>query len=115
MIKLTMLFRQHEETKDINKYVDFLHTDIIPNILNLNKVSHVELCHYVPFSFVPDKNLDDQKYILQLDIYYENQEAFQHSVASFNSAKLVEEIIKASEYQDIYISYITHYTKETYK
>lgn len=113
-IKFTFLFRYHEETKDTDAYAQFLTTKIIPNILKVKGVSHIELCHFVPFSFgMQSDEFTEEKHVLQMDIYYEGEEQFHEAMMNFNDSYLVEEIIKALEYTDIYISYITKHEKET--
>ncbi|WP_093231453.1 hypothetical protein [Thermoflavimicrobium dichotomicum] len=112
-LKFTMLFRYHEETKDTDAFANYLRTQIIPNILKIKGISHVELCHFVPFSFIsPNVELDETKYLFQLDMYYESDEAFQQAVSSFNDSFLVEEMIRAGDYIDLYLSYIEPFYKE---
>jgi hypothetical protein len=113
-VKFTFLFRNHEETRDTDAYLQFLQTKIIPKILQVNGVSHVEVCHFVPFSFGPQPNssMNDQKHLLQMDIYYNSFQDFQLAMANFNDAYLVNEIAKAASYTDTYISYITEFAND---
>ncbi len=116
-VKYTFLFRNDEATRDTDAYLEFLQTKIIPKILQVNGVSHVEVCHFVPFSFghQSSNHANDQKHLMQMDIYYNSFEDFQIAMSNFNDSYLVGEIIKASEYTDSYISYITEFTKEEIK
>ncbi|MFC7441754.1 hypothetical protein [Laceyella putida] len=113
-MKFTFLFRNHEETKDTDQYSHFLQNNIIPNVLKVEGVSHVELCHLAPFTFVapPNGNQEEPQHLLQMDIYYNSVVDFQQAMNSFNDAYLVEEIVKAADYTDLYISYIVNYSKE---
>lgn len=114
-MKFTFLFRNHEETKDADSYSRFLQDSIIPNILKVDGVSHVELCHLSPFTFAtpPEGNPIEPNHLLQMDIYYDSVIDFQQAMDSFNDPYLVEELIKASNYTDLYLSYIVEYEKET--
>lgn len=108
-----MLFRKHRETEDTARYADFLQTKIIPNILKINGISHVELCHFVPFTMFSTKSDEeiDQRHLLQLDMYYESEEGLQRAMATFRDSYLIEEIVKAEDYSDLYLSYISTYPK----
>jgi hypothetical protein len=113
-MKFSFLFRNHEETRDTDRYTLFLQNNIIPNILEVDGVSHVELCHLAPFTFAmtQDGAQTEPQHVLQMDIYYDSVIDFQQAMNSFNNAYLVDEIVKASEYTDLYISCIVDYTPE---
>jgi hypothetical protein len=116
-IKFTFLVRDHEEIRDIDAYVAYAQTEVIPKILDIDGVDHVELCHFVPFSFIepkPTTEQVEQKHVLQMDIYYDEEAGIEQAMANFDNAYLVEEIIRQDKYLDLYISYITTFKKENF-
>lgn len=113
-MKFTFLFQYHEETQDTDEYVKFLQSRIIPKILQVDGVSNIELCNFVPFSLANQNGIElsEQKHLLQMDIFYENEYDFQRAMGAFSDSFLVEEIIKAEQYTDLYISNIQKFTRE---
>jgi hypothetical protein len=113
-IKLTFLWKEHEDIKDTDGHVQYLQTNIIPKILEIPGVDHVELCHFVPFSLLdPVDETDKQKHIVvQMDVIYEGESGLEQAMANFNDSYLVEEIIRQNDYLDLYVSYSTSFEKE---
>jgi hypothetical protein len=110
-IKFSFQFREHEDTKDVIGYIGWLKKEIVPRILNVPGVARIEVSQNVPFSFLPDSK-PIAKYVCQMDIFYKTEEDFQNSMASFNDAFLVQELIKADDYLDLHICYIENIEKK---
>lgn len=115
-VKLTFLWKEHEETVDIERLMHYLETDIAPKCQEIPGVSHVEVCQFIPFSFLGEEQkeeIDPEKVMVQMNLYYQGGSAgLEKAMAEFNDAYLVQEIIRQDAYLDVYVSYITSIKKE---
>lgn len=115
-VKLTFLWKQNEETMDIEKISKYIERDIVPKCQEIPGVSHVEVCQFVPFSFLgeePSDEINPEKVVVQMDLYYQGGSAgLERAMANFNDAYLVQEIIRQDSYLDVYVSYVSTHKKQ---
>lgn len=104
-IKFSFQWREHEDTKDVEGYINWIKTNIVPATLQIKGVAHCEVSQSIPFSFIPDHE-PQTRYVCQLDVFYKTEEDFKTSLENFNDPFIVQEIIKATPYLDIHICYI---------